>query len=54
MKDGMKGVLQLMDGQKVTAYTPVPLKEPSRQQLSPLSHFAFILCCNYSGGLGAL
>lgn len=49
--------LQLMSGQKVTVYTPVALvclKEASQQQLSPRFHSAFILCCNYSRGLGAL
>lgn len=49
--------LQLMSGQKVTVcipVAPVRLKEPRQQQLSPRFHSAFILCCNYSGGLGAL
>ena len=49
--------LQLMSGQKVTVCIPAAtlrLKEPSQQQLSPRFHSAFILRCNYSGGLGAL
>lgn len=49
--------LQLMSGQKVTVCipaAPVRLKEPSQQQLSLRFHSAFILRCNYSGGLGAL
>lgn len=56
----MKGILffwrhfSLWAVRRCTAVAPVRLEESSQQQLSPRFHSTFILCCNYSRGLGAL